>query len=1427
VGKVPDESEGAAFADDRLPDGGEGEARLRALFPGASEMARRMRAFDWSKTDLGPPEGWPQNLKTSVRITLTSRHPMFVWWGERLINLYNDGYAAFLHAKHPAALGQPASEVWPEIWEQVGPRVEFAMHHDEGTYDEALSFIMHRKGYPEETYVTFSYSPIPDDRGGTGGILCPVTEETERIIGERQLALLRELAARCADARTWQEACTLAAGALATDPEDLSFALIYVLDREKRSASLAGVSGMGRGNIAAPETVPLDTPSLWPLGEVLSTRRARLVSDLTAASGELPVGRGQHPLKQVVAIPIAPSGETGTAAVLVVGLNPLRLFDDSYQRFLELVAGQLSAATANAEAHEGERRRAEALAELDRAKTDFFSNVSHEFRTPLTLMLGPVEEILAKPEGKVLPENRELLSNAARNGKRLLKLVNTLLDFSRIEAGRIEAVYEPTDLAAYTSYLAGAFRSAVERAGLHLVADCPPLPEPVYVDHEMWEKIVLNLLSNAFKFTLEGEVRVGLRRRGERVELIVADTGVGIPAVELPHVFERFHRVSRTRSRTYEGTGIGLALVQELVKLHGGEINVESKEGRGTTFTVSVPLGVAHLPKERVGALRARASTATGATPFVEEARRWLPGEEVTSLWTAVGSEPALVPEANALTTDDEKEPTARARILVADDNADMRQYVQHLLTPAYAVTAVADGAAALDAARREPPDLILADVMMPNLDGFGLLREVRSDPRLADVPVVLLSARAGEEATVEGLQAGADDYLIKPFSAQELRARVAAQIQRKLAEDARRESEERFRSYFELGLIGMAITSPTKGIIEVNDEICKILGYDRDELLRKTWAELTHPDDLHADVTQFNRVLAGEIDGYTLDKRWLRKDGRVIDATISVRAVRRADGSVDYFVALLQNITERKRMEEAMRERERFIRHISELSPVMLDVFDVVTGSHPYFSRDVSDLLGHTAEEIGEMEDEFSVLLHPDDQPRVRENIERLKRLGDDEINEFECRVRRGDELRWMLARSMVFVRDEQGGVRQVVNATLDITERKQAEEALRRAHDELEQRVIQRTRHLSDINEELTQVIAERERAEEEQRKLAQLFENSTDFIGIAAPEGQALFVNPAGRELVGLDGNEQARTTHIMDYVMVEEREIFRQQILPTVSREGRWEGEIQFRHFKTGVAIPMLTNIFFIKEQDSGRPLALATISRDITERRRAEEERKHLLRRLVTMLEEERTRIAREMHDQFGQGLTALNLTLAALRHEYGAQTKLGEQFKTLEEIVKQLDADADLLVWELRPTALDDLGLMAALTSYVKRWSKHFGVKAELHEGGMEKDRLTGEIETTLYRIMQEALTNIAKHAGAKNVSILLERRQVQVSLIVEDDGVGFDEGQAFGAINGGFGLLGMRERVLLVGGTLEIESEPGRGTTVAVRIPAPRVPAG
>jgi PAS domain S-box-containing protein len=257
----------------------------------------------------------------------------------------------------------------------------------------------------------------------------------------------------------------------------------------------------------------------------------------------------------------------------------------------------------NQRALEVERRRVEALAEIDRAKTQFFANISHEFRTPLTLMLGPLEDMKRDAADAVaLTPHYAQVDLVHRNGLRLLKLVNTLLDFSRIEAGRVQALYEPTDLAQLTADIASEFRSAIEKAGLRLVVNAPAPAEPAYVDREMWEKIVLNLLSNAFKFTFEGTIEVSLRQKSGKFQLAITDTGTGIPPDELPRLFERFHRVEGAKGRTYEGSGIGLALVQELARLHGGIVTVESEYGKGSTFRVSIPAGKSHLRSSRLAA---------------------------------------------------------------------------------------------------------------------------------------------------------------------------------------------------------------------------------------------------------------------------------------------------------------------------------------------------------------------------------------------------------------------------------------------------------------------------------------------------------------------------------------------------------------------------------------------------------------------------------------------------------------------------------------------------------------------------------------------------------------------------------------------------------------------------------------------------------
>jgi len=758
-------------------------------------MDRRIRAFDWSTTPLGPIDSWPQSLRTVVNILLSSRYAMWMAWGPELTTLYNDAYRPTLGIKHPGALGKKATEVWPEIWPDIGPRIQTVMETGQATYEEGLLLFLERSGFPEETYHTFSYSPLTDDGGSISGMLCVVTEETDRLIGERRVETLRDVASALANTNTEGEVLQALGAHLSLNKKDLPFSLTYLFDADG-GARLASSSGITPGHPLAPEQIAPGSGFPWPAHEVFLNPAARLIEDLTPqrSVAQLPAGDWNKSPQQVAIVPIKQQGQERPAGFFLVGTNPYRRHDTAYSGFVDLLSGQIAAALGNARAYQAERRRAEALAEIDRAKTTFFSNVSHELRTPLTLMLSPVEELLSERRTRT-SEDRELLGLVHRNGLRLQKLVNALLDFSRIEAGRFQAVYQPTDLARLTADLASNFRSAMVRAGLDFQIECQPLSEPVYVDREMWEKIVLNLLSNALKFTLKGRVRVAIRRAGPSAQLTVEDTGIGIPAADMPLIFERFHRVAGAQGRTIEGTGIGLAMVQELVKLQGGSISAESELSGGSVFTVTIPFGTEHLPGGKIGAPSEPSESANRADAFAEE-----------SLWLA-GSGPG---EDRPAKTGHTVAGASRERILLADDNSDMREYLTRLLEGRYRVQAVANGQEALQAALADPPALILSDIMMPGLDGFGLLQELRSRPQVRTIPIILLSARAGEESRDEGLAAGADDYLIKPFTARELLARVASHLamRRRVAdaEQALHQSQATLQSFYDSSPFQMGV---------------------------------------------------------------------------------------------------------------------------------------------------------------------------------------------------------------------------------------------------------------------------------------------------------------------------------------------------------------------------------------------------------------------------------------------------------------------------------------------------------------------------------------------------------------------------------------------------------------------------------------------
>jgi signal transduction histidine kinase/FixJ family two-component response regulator len=768
---------------------------------GGGEMGGLIRDFAWSRTPLGPVETWPQSLKTSVSLMLSSQHAIWIGWGPDATFLYNDAYIQVLSsAKHPVALGQPTADVWSEIWDVCGPLAEKVFNKGEATFVDDVRLFMNRGDFLEETFYSFSYSPIRDESGKVSGLFCPSTEVTPKMLNARRLRTLSELASESLLERSTERACASAAAILAQNPDDIPFALLYLIDAEGRTAHLMQTVGIPNGtSFICPQAVDLGQPNnsthVWPIAEVAGAGLPQ-VTKLAGIAG-FPTGAGDQPVREALVVPVMSRGYERPLGILVAGVNPARRLDSEYRTFYELVARQFSMAIQNARAAEEESRRANLLAALDQAKTTFFSNVSHELRTPLTLMLGPLED-----EMRENPSASERLEVVHRNSLRLLKLVNTLLDFSRIEAGRVEASFEPTDLALFTKELASVFRSAAEKAGLRFLVDCPPLSEPTFIDREMWEKIVLNLLSNALKFTKSGEIEVKLidgQGTGTRcVCLAVRDTGIGIPAEELPRVFERFHRIKSPWARSHEGTGIGLALVQELALQHGGYVQVASEVGKGTTFTVWIPMGSAHLASASIRDPRALTPSVARARSFLEETQQWLPdARDGAALLSPTPTADALSP----------------GYILLADDNGDMRGYVQRLLTGSgFEVVAVENGEIALESARKCPPSLVLSDVMMPRLDGFGLLKQLRDDPATQSIPIILLSARAGEEARVEGVAAGADDYLTKPFSARELLARVTTHLElarmRKEAQRALAESEERLKALMEALPVGVSFSS-------------------------------------------------------------------------------------------------------------------------------------------------------------------------------------------------------------------------------------------------------------------------------------------------------------------------------------------------------------------------------------------------------------------------------------------------------------------------------------------------------------------------------------------------------------------------------------------------------------------------------------------
>jgi PAS domain S-box-containing protein len=1001
------------------------ETVIPEFLSGGGEMGTLIRSKDWSKTPLGSPDTWPQSLRTTVSLCIASNFPISISWGPHRVQIYNDGYWPITGDMHPISMGQDFKECWLSAWPVIGQAFEEASL-GKTRYLENQRIFLDRYGYKEETFFTFSFSPILDESGGVGGLFHPVIEQTQQTLAERRLNILHTIPDQTVNAKTAGEASALVAECLQDFCLDIPFVLLYSITDDGKEANLQSGVGVEAGSPLAQSKIDLHEqhPDNWPFAKVIQNVKAIQVDELEKIFKKFNCGPYPEAPHQALIFPITLPGTTHINYLLVTGVSARRGLDEKYRLFYELLAEAIKNALAKARAYEEERKKSEALAEIDKAKTVFFSNISHEFRTPLTLMLGSLEELLNNRNGEIKATDKEAIETSHRNAMRLLRLVNNLLDFSRLEAGRVQAQYQLTDIAKYTTELASNFRSVVEAAGLKFQIRTDAVIQPVFIDKEMWEKIVLNLLSNAFKYTLKGSITLSLTSENNQVLLKVADTGVGIPENEFPKMFQRFHRVQNVVGRTYEGTGIGLSLVSELVKLHGGEIRVQSKEGEGSLFTVSIPTGKSHLPTQHV-IENGPDFTASLSNAFIEEATTLIEHSFVTS-----NGKESLKGNADTVT------------VLVVDDNADMRAYIKNLLRSQYHVVTATNGMDALQKIKEHLPKLIVSDIMMPVMDGIGLLKAVKENVQTQNIPVILLSARAGEESKIEGYQTGADDYLIKPFSSKELLARVASQL--KLVA-LRQAAETNVRNLFmQAPAFICVLRGPKHTYHLVNALYLQLIG-NRDVVgksVREALPELKGSgifellDEVYKTGEPF---IASE-----MPVLLQRTSGELEEGILNFiyQPSRNAQGEIDGILVHGVEVTEQIIARKKIEESEEKFRTVTQSLPQLIWSTDK-DGMVDFFNQQWFDYTGSTPERS--FGPEWSQYIHAHDVEGLLQKWNHSLQTGEPVLS--ELRIRGKDESYKWFNVSANPVRNSKGEIVKWLGALTDIGERRKWEENLRQS--------------------------------------------------------------------------------------------------------------------------------------------------------------------------------------------------------------------------------------------------------------------------------------------------------------------------------------------------------------------------------------------
>ncbi len=488
---------------------------------------------------------------------------------------------------------------------------------------------------------------------------------------------------------------------------------------------------------------------------LLSDRQPVVLNDLTLHP-EMNVSEFRPPARALMVVPLMADGQIIGSISLRQNSVP-RAWQSSELQLVQTVAAQAAIAVQQANLYQTMRHQAEQLLEADRQKTEFFQNISHEFRTPLTLMVGPLETVVAQRQGL----NYEQASIALRNSRRLLRLVNQLLDLQRLDAGRMQPSFHPCDIREFVSQIVESFRPYCEKKGLRLTADLSFCPQ-IYLDLEKFDKVVYNLLSNAMKFTpADRTITVVLRPLGDQCLLEVADTGIGIRQDQIEHLFERFRQAEGSANRGYEGTGLGLALVKELVEMHEGKITVKSTYGEGSIFSIWLKTGKDHLPVPQIVEAQATIQTARASVELADLEME-LQECEGDSIETFYPQETEGLP------------PVGDQSVLVVDDNPDLRTYVSSILRQqGYEVFTARNGAEGFAVTQEKRPHLIVTDLMMPKVSGLDMIKMIREDAALRGTPIVLLTAKADENTHLEGMEQGADAYLSKPFNDRMLLAEV------------------------------------------------------------------------------------------------------------------------------------------------------------------------------------------------------------------------------------------------------------------------------------------------------------------------------------------------------------------------------------------------------------------------------------------------------------------------------------------------------------------------------------------------------------------------------------------------------------------------------------------------------------------------------